>query len=114
MMMKLDLPFPPSILNPNSRSHWRAFSKAKKKYRQDCQWLSQHLRPKIGKVMVYLEITFHPPDKRKRDKDNMIAAFKAGQDGMADAWRVDDNLFSASYHIGEPVKHGSVSIVIDQ
>ncbi len=112
--MKLDLPFPPGILNPNSRKHWRPHSKAKKKYRQDCHWLSQHLRPEIGKGIIYLEITFHPPDKRKRDKDNMIAAFKAGQDGMADAWCVDDSLFNTSYHIGDVVKHGRVSIEIDQ
>lgn len=114
MMMKIDLPFPPSILNPNSRPHWRPKAKAKKKYRSDCHWLSLQKRPEFMEGKIYLEITFHPPDKRKRDKDNIIAAFKAGQDGMADAWRVDDNRFSASYHIGDIVKHGSVSIVIDQ
>lgn len=112
--MKLDLPFPPSILNPNARPHWRAHAKAKKKYRQDCHWLSLQIKPEFHEGKIYLEITFHPPDKRKRDKDNLIAAFKAGQDGMADAWQVDDYLFSASYHIGDVVKHGSVSVEISQ
>ena len=112
--MKLDLPFPPGILNPNSRKHWRPHAKAKKKYRQDCHWLSINTKPEIQGGKIYLKITFHPPCKRKRDKDNMIAAFKAGQDGMADAWGVDDSLFNASYHVGDIVKHGSISIVIDQ
>lgn len=112
--MKLELPFPPAILNPNARPHWRSFSKAKKKYRHDCHWLSLQAKPEFQEGKIYLEITFHPPDNRKRDKDNIIAAFKAGQDGMADAWGVDDSLFSASYHIGDVVKHGSVSIEIDQ
>jgi len=57
-------------------------------------------------------ITFHPPDKRKRDMDNMIAAFKAGQDGVADAIGVDDSKWVSSYRIGQPVKGGLVIVEI--
>ena len=34
---------------------------------------------------VHLWVDFYPPDKRRRDDDNVIAAFKAGRDGLADA-----------------------------
>ena len=112
--MKISLPFPPSILNPNSRPHWAPKTKAKKKYRRDCYYLAKQIMPEFTEGMIYLKIIFHPPDKRKRDKDNIIASFKAGQDGMADAWRVDDSRFSASYDIGDIIKHGCVSVEIDQ
>lgn len=56
------------------------------------------------------KVTFHPPDKRKRDRDNIIASFKAGQDGLADAWGIDDNEFEITYALGEPRKGGAVIV----
>ena len=111
-MTALDLPFPPSILNPNARPHWSPKATAKKKYRRDCYYLAKQVKPDFKEDKIYLEITFHPPDKRKRDKDNMIGAFKAGQDGIADAWNVDDCRFSTSYNIGDVVKYGKVCVEI--
>ena len=113
-LTKISLPYPPSILNPNVRSHWAPKAKAKKKYRQYCYYMAKQIRPEFENEKIYLEITFHPPNHRKRDKDNMIAAFKAGQDGLADAWHVDDYRFSTSYAIGDVIKHGGVSVYIDQ
>ena len=112
--MKLDLPYPPAILNPNVRSHWAPKAKAKKKYRRDCYYLAKQILPEFMEGTIYLKITFHPPDKRKRDLDNAIASFKAGQDGLADAWKVDDYRFSVSYAIGDIIKHGGVSVHINQ
>lgn len=57
-----------------------------------------------------MTITFNPPDRRKRDRDNMIAAFKSGQDGLSDALNVDDSLFVPTYRIGEPVPGGEVIV----
>jgi len=41
-----------------------------------------------GQIHVFLD--FHPPNRRARDDDNIIAAFKAGRDGLADALKIDD------------------------
>ena len=60
-----------------------------------------------------VKITFQPPDRRKRDRDNMIAAFKAGQDGLADALGIDDAILVPTYDTGEPVKGGRVDIELD-
>ena len=60
-----------------------------------------------------LSVTFHPPDARRRDLDNAVAAFKAGQDGLADAWGVDDSAFHFHYAFGASVKHGTV-VVTDE
>ena len=105
--MRLELPYPPKELNPNKRLHWAKASKAKKAYRNQVYWMAQGRELKDFK----LKITFHPPDRRKRDRDNCIAAFKAGQDGLADAWGVDDSIFEITYTpLGEPVKNGAVII----
>ena len=80
-----------------------------KRYRADCGWIAKLDKPPIS---FEFDVKFFPPDKRKRDFDNMIASFKAGQDGLADAWGVDDSLFKMHYDpkVGEPVKHGMIVI----
>lgn len=58
-----------------------------------------------------IAVTFRPPDKRRRDKDNMIASFKSGQDGIADALGVDDSTLPVSHETGTPVRGGRVDVV---
>lgn len=40
-----------------------------------------------------VELTFYPPCKRNRDRDNLLAAMKSGLDGLADAMNVNDRRF---------------------
>jgi crossover junction endodeoxyribonuclease RusA len=110
-MMKVLLPFPPAKLSPNARGHWAAIAKVKKDYRWQCAIMSRAIG-KIEARLVRITVTFNPPDRRARDRDNMIAAFKSGQDGFADAIGVDDSKFEPTYRVGEPVKGGSVTIEI--
>jgi len=58
---------------------------------------------------VRLEVEFYPPDNRPRDKDNMIAAFKAGQDGLADAWKINDKRIDCDYKVSQQ-KGGMVKV----
>jgi crossover junction endodeoxyribonuclease RusA len=44
-----------------------------------------------GDIHVWMD--FYPPDRRNRDDDNLIAAFKSGRDGVADALGVNDKRF---------------------
>lgn len=93
--MQVTLPWPPKDLSPNARLHWSKRSKAAKAYRQACYVLTLQagLRgiPWDGDIHVWID--FYPPDRRHRDDDNMIAAFKSGRDGMADAMKVNDKRF---------------------
>jgi crossover junction endodeoxyribonuclease RusA len=57
-------------------------------------------------------MTFCPPDKRRRDRDNLIASMKAATDGIADALGTDDSKFIVTYAMGSPVKGGSVEVTI--
>jgi len=115
--MRIVLPWPNPKLNPNKRLHWAPRSKAAKADRA--------LAGTITRANIYvtahqlalpdplpLTITFFPPDKRKRDRDNMIASMKATMDGVADALGVDDSRFVPTYQVGEPVKGGRVLVEV--
>lgn len=103
----IELSYPPSVLNPNNTAYWTKKAKAKKAYRKEAYWVA-----KMGDIPSQFNfvIKFHPPTKHKRDLDNAIAAFKSGQDGLADAWGVDDSIFSFAYEFGDVVKGGKVVI----
>lgn len=106
------LPWPPKQLTPNfkRRKHWRVYQPHIQKYRGDCAWLVKAARARG----TLLSITFCPPDRRKRDDDGMIGAFKAGRDGVADALGCDDHAFRPSYHFSDPVKGGVVLVGIGE
>jgi crossover junction endodeoxyribonuclease RusA len=105
----ISLPWPAKALSPNhrSRSHWPR-TRALKKARETAWALT--LEAKASGTL--LTVTFNPPDKQPRDKDNLIASTKAYQDGISDALRCDDSTFDPEYHIGNPVKGGRVVVEI--
>lgn len=96
-MLSVTLPFPPAELSPNSKNgrHWGGTQAAKAKYRNDCWVLA--LQAARGFVApagdIPLRVTFVQPDKRRRDRDNLLAACKSGLDGLAAALKVDDSRF---------------------
>lgn len=109
----LELPWPPKELSPNSRTHWAKRSKLAKAYRSACHLLCKQagLTAPEGRSLLVLE--FVPPDRRKRDDDNMLSAFKSGRDGLADALGIDDNRFVTQISVSEEtVKGGAVRVTI--
>lgn len=85
------LPWPPRQLSPNVRQHWSLLAKVKRRYRQAC-WASV-LQQKVklpGSGPWRLELQFGAPDRSARDDDNLVAMMKAGIDGIADAFQIDD------------------------
>lgn len=94
MADEIILPWPPRDLSPNARVHWARKSKAAKAYRHECWVLAMSSGVRVDfDGPVHLWLTFYPPDRRHRDDDNMIAAFKAGRDGIAQALGIDDKRF---------------------
>lgn len=95
-MVCFEFPWPPSELSPNARVHWAQLARVKKKYRETCYLLAltHGARTAItwgGSIHAVME--FYPPNRRKRDDDNLMAMFKSGRDGLADALEVNDNRF---------------------
>ena len=95
--MNFTLPWPPSVLNPNVRKHWRKHAAAKKAYRAACAWTARSQGAEhMQSEKIALRIVFVPPCRRHRDLDNCVTAMKPGLDGLADALGVDDRCFTWS------------------
>lgn len=112
-LVSLELPWPPKEANPNFRGHWTASHRAKRLYRTDCMWFgkAKNLNRITHTGRWEIVLTFHPPDQRRRDDDNLIGSFKAGRDGLADALGIDDNRMTIRAHsVGKTVQGGSVVV----
>jgi crossover junction endodeoxyribonuclease RusA len=113
MGMDIELPWPPKELSPNARVHYHTKAAAAKVYREAAYWLTE----KSGLTVpaeggIALRFDFHPPDKRKRDLDNMLSSIKAGVDGIADALGVNDQRFGFWLSREAPVKGGKVVVSV--
>lgn len=104
-MNEVTLPWMPKELSPNARLHWSKKSKAAKAYRMACFALTLEagIRGVDWDGDIHAWIDFYPPDKRHRDDDNCIAAFKAGRDGIADAMSVNDKRFRVHPYVKEQI-----------
>lgn len=89
----ISLPWPPSDLSPNTRSHWAALARAKKRYRDACFISTREQRIKVPAARLDVALWFVPPDRRSYDSDNLIARMKSGLDGIAQALGIDDAQF---------------------
>ena len=114
-MIEVTLPWPPPRLNPNARTHWGKRARAAKRYKLDCGWACRAagVRP-LAVARAAVAVTFHPPDKQRRDLDNMLAAIKAGLDAISAAIGVDDSLFELAVARGEPRTGGEVVVRVTE
>lgn len=106
--------WPPRVLSPNARAHWRTKHGTARLHKTEACYAARSAMGKLkaNPESVTVELIFHPPDKRSRDIDNMLASMKAALDGVVIALDVDDSKWSIMMHKGEPVKHGKVEIVV--
>ena len=116
-MIAIELPWPPSVLLPNSRSHWSKRAHAAKQCR-----LTAFAQTKLAGVRkgdfdlpASLKVTcvFAPPDHRRRDADGMLSSAKHFLDGISDAIGVDDSKFEIAIRREPPVKCGAVRIELE-
>ncbi len=106
------LPWPDPRLSPNAREDRRAIAGIRKAQKDTAFWLAKKAAlsfPHLSK-QPHVRITFHPPDKRRRDLDNLLASIKSALDGVALATGVDDSLWGLTIIKADPVKGGSVVI----
>lgn len=110
MTYTLRLSWPPAALRSNARPHWAQRHRATAAYRREA-WAECK---RWGAKGAVLEFTFHPPDSRRRDAQNMPGAVKAAIDGIADAMGRDDAGFRCMFPaaFAAPVKGGAVVVRI--
>lgn len=114
MTIELILSWPERILSPNARVHYMAYAQAKSRAKAEGYALTVRARdnwrtPAAGLVPV--EIVFHPPTRRRFDRDNALASLKGQLDGIAEALGVDDSAFEPiTLRRGEVIRGGCVRV----
>ena len=111
-MTTVSLPWPDKSLHPNARSHGAVKSRATKAARTQAYGLAHMGMGELPEGPIAVRIVFHPPDKRGRDLDNMLASCKAYLDGISDAYGVNDARFVLTLERGPVIKGGCVSVTI--
>lgn len=98
-VLTIELPWPDSKLNPNRSkgAHWGIAAAIHKDAKMSAYVLTLQAmmadRAWSCPSAPSLTITFVQPDKRARDRDNLLAALKPALDGVASALRIDDSQF---------------------
>lgn len=90
--MKVKLPWPSRVLFPNARPHWAQKAKAVKMHRTLAR-LSVNPSAMFPNGKVFWRLDYFPPNRRRRDEDNLISACKAYLDGIAEGLGIDDSRF---------------------
>ena len=114
--MKIELPWPARELSPNAREHHMKVATIKAVYRKAAWAICKEAMgaawcpPRDGRL--HLTVVFCPPDKKRRDLDNMFASMKSALDGIADATGCDDSLWTFSLAKDDPVLGGKVFVTI--
>jgi len=88
------LPWPDKELSPNAHLHWRS----KIEYQVAATSTGYLLvlekygnQPGNFAGDLALTLTFYPPDRRRRDMDNLLSSFKHHIDGICQAAGADDS-----------------------
>lgn len=105
--MTVTLPWPPKALSANSRKDRRHSTAERKRYKHDCWAITKEAKFRA----FHLDITFHPPDGRRRDLDNMLAGIKYGLDGVSAAMGIDDSFFEFTIRKGDPVRPSGAVVI---
>lgn len=94
----------PKELNPNARVHWAKKNDVFQKYKTAVWALTKeaNLAPVKGD-RVLLNICFYKPNNIRRDRDNMLFAFKAGFDGISLAIGIDDSKFIWTVDVADKI-----------
>jgi len=109
----LILPWPSADLSPNARGHWARRMRATKQARtlafvmaRKSGWTPAMAAAWPPEAAITLYVDAFPPDRRRRDDDNMTARFKACRDGIADALGINDSRLRESLFIHDNPKPG--------
>lgn len=115
-------PWPPSVLGGNrktvSKGGRMAQAGAAKRQRQDAAFIARSWSDSnpVGWLKecdrLHIWICFRPPDRRRRDDDNLVRAFKSARDGIADGLGIDDRLLITHSMLGSVQRPGLVSVWI--
>lgn len=97
------LPYTKPPLSLNDRMHWRKKASITKDIRQYVLQTAWYVIPACSAAEV--ELHYVPRDKRRRDRDNLVATLKPCMDGLVDAGVIPDDtpeFLTWTVHIDPP------------
>ena len=97
---------------PNNGIHKRYNKVNMDRERNEAYYATLALLPFPVAEKPCLEMSFYPPDNRRRDLDNIFAACKRKIDGISLALKVDDYFFSYKIERCSPISGGKVVVKI--
>jgi len=89
-MNTLTLPWPDRRLSPNARAFRLEKAEAAKEAKEIAFTLARNAEFVIPAGVLHLRLVFFPPDRKRRDLDNLFASCKAFIDGAFAAGGTDD------------------------
>lgn len=113
--LTVTLPWPSKSLSPNARLHWSRVAAFKQIAKRDAFYATKAVRrEKIAADSLAVRVSFFPPDRRRRDHDNMVASMKAAFDGIAEAVEIDDSKWRVHFvPVDAAVKGGKVVVELE-
>jgi len=87
------LDWPSQKSSMNSREHWSKKAASQKAQKHAAAMLCRHLPKCEHKDDIAVTVMFLPPDKRRRDADNLLSSIKLSLDAIAAQIGVDDSRF---------------------
>jgi crossover junction endodeoxyribonuclease RusA len=110
----IELPYPHKALWPNGRSHFMAKAREAKKHRAWAKLATLAANDRPATVSGLIVTVYPKPTGPLPDKDNACAAVKAYQDGIAEAYGLDDRTFGQPrIQFGERCPEGKFVITIE-
>ena len=102
MKLTIEIPgLPPRECSPNARVFWATKARLTREYRNEVSLCAYAASGGTGAWQplghARIVVTFIVPDRRRRDKTNMAASFKAGLDGLVDAGIIKDDSYECCY-----------------
>ena len=103
-MIEIELSWPGKWLNPN-KFHRYATNRERQEQREEAFYMARSYSFDEWDIPEEIAVTytFYPPTAHKRDDDNLIEMMKGARDGIADAFRIDDNRMHT-----QPIEWGDV------
>jgi hypothetical protein len=113
--MQMRFPWPNPRLSPNRRIDRRSLIADRQQAREIGFWITKDAGLELPAVPLELKLTLHPPDKIRRDDDNVYSAFKSYRDGIFQALELDDKLVRRTIiEWGEILKGGELIVEITE
>lgn len=115
-MAEIVLSWPHRDLSSNARKHRLTVSRRAKVYRHEAWALSKKAKLPASPSGAVLTFTYHPPDERRRDAQNMPHMLKSAIDGISDALRCDDANMQCVFPVAFDTvcrPHGAIVVKVD-